>query len=884
MRQVPKSPAAVALICLGIFASGLCFVTLRSLENQRTQANFRRLAQDRMDSLQADLDLNISKVADLGAFCESAAPITRSSFTTFAGSVLSTFESGVQALEWAPHVPRAERAALELSARRSGLAGFEIRDRAAQGRLVRARDRYSYFPVLYVVPEAGNELALGYDGLEENSVRREVLERAAFSGQMAASSRIVLVQETSNQYGVILARPVYRRRPRGKQLLGFVEGVLRLGQVVKRHGEGSGIALAVVDLSAPAGEQQLYPSPQQANDRLSGDPAAAPSERDKAQQQKASDFAQKRTIHVAGRMWQIVALPLPGAFPVHTSYSYAGGALCLLFTLLAAGLLAEMSDRKRQVEYLMEERTRELDSANTSNEVVTANFYSAIEQVRDSIVITDPEGKIVYVNPAFQQITGYGREEAIGKSPNIMKSGRHSSEFYAQLWETLRAGEAWRGRFINRAKDGHLFTEEATIAPVLNRSGQLINYVAVKRDVTLEIEMQERLQQSQKMDAIGRLAGGVAHDFNNMLMVIVSYAEMAQQSLEEDDPARAALAQVLRAANRSFALTRQLLAFSRKQVLAPQVLDCNAILTETSSMVRRLISENIELRCELASDLWPVKADPDQIAQVILNLCVNSRDAMPHGGTLVLTTRNYPADEGYVVITVSDTGTGISPEVRKKLFEPFFTTKERGKGTGLGLATVYGIVQQSGGHIRVQSSPGQGAIFSVYLPRCDEPAASPEPAARRSPAAARGWILVAEDEETLRVAIVDHLRNQGYHAVAAADGVEALEVLNRTPQIGTIVCDLIMPRMGGRELAQQAAKCFPHLAFVYITGHADQDLSSLAEEATQHGRPASYLQKPFAMSALISAIAELNGAPLHSRPPIPQTRFRTDGAAPDTIQ
>ena len=276
--------------------------------------------------------------------------------------------------------------------------------------------------------------------------------------------------------------------------------------------------------------------------------------------------------------------------------------------------------------------------------------------------------------------------------------------------------------------------------------------------------MQERLQQSQKMDAIGRLAGGVAHDFNNMLMVIVSYAEMAQQSLEEDDPARASIAQVLRAANRSFSLTRQLLAFSRKQVLAPQVLDCNAILTETSSMVRRLISENIELRCELASDLWPVKADPDQIVQVILNLCVNSRDAMPHGGTLILSTRNHPAECGLVEISVSDTGTGISPEVQKKLFEPFFTTKERGKGTGLGLATVYGIVQQSGGHIRVQSSPGQGATFSVYLPRCDAQAASPEPPVRRLPAAARGWILVAEDEETLREAIVDHLHNQGYHA------------------------------------------------------------------------------------------------------------------------
>ena len=570
--------------------------------------------------------------------------------------------------------------------------------------------------------------------------------------------------------------------------------------------------------------------------------------------------------------------------PLDNAHSYFGGALCLLFTLLAAALLAEMSGRNRRVECLIEERTRELDTANTSHEAVTANLYRAIGQVGDSIVITDPEGRIVYVNPAFETITGYTRDEAIGKKPSILKSGRHSGEFYARLWETLKAGEAWRGRLINRAKDGHLFTEDATIAPVLNRCGQLINYVAVKRDVTQELELQERLQQAQKMDAIGRLAGGVAHDFNNMLMVIVSYAEMAQQSLDEHDPARAAMAQVLRAANRSFALTRQLLAFSRKQVLAPQVLDCNAILTETSSMVRRLISEDIELRCELASDLWPVKADPDQIAQVVLNLCLNSRDAMPHGGTLVLTTRNYPVDEGFVVITVSDTGTGISPEAQKKLFEPFFTTKERGKGTGLGLATVYGIVKQSGGHIRVQSAPGRGAIFAVYLPRCEEKAASPEPPTRRAPAAARGWILVAEDEETLREAMVDHLRTQGYHAVPAADGVEALELLNRTPQIGTVVCDLIMPRMGGRELARQAAEVFPHLAFVYITGHADQDLGRAVDEGDQPGRRASCLQKPFAMSALLSAIAELNGAPLHSHSPMPQAHTRNGGASSKTIQ
>jgi PAS domain S-box-containing protein len=511
-------------------------------------------------------------------------------------------------------------------------------------------------------------------------------------------------------------------------------------------------------------------------------------------------------------------------------------------------------------------------SQRRQDEAITARLFSAIEQVRESILITDPQGNIVYVNRAFERITGYSREEAMGNNPAILKSGRQPREFYTQLWEALRAGGAWSGRFTNRAKDGHLFTEEATISPVVNRSGQIVNYVSVQRDVTLENELHEQLHQSQKMDAIGRLSGGVAHDFNNMLMVIISYAELLAYALPEDGPLRSHAAQILRAAHRSTALTRQLLAFSRKQALAPQILDCNAIASETSSMVRRLISENIELRCELAPDLWPVKADADQIVQVILNLCVNSRDAMPDGGSLVIATRNHPAsaaggtsvgpylpsggqaDPGFVEISVSDTGIGIPLEVQQKLFEPFFTTKERGKGTGLGLATVYSIVQQSGGHIRVESLPGQGSTFFVHLPRCRESASALEAPTPKPLFTGRNHILVVEDEKALREAIADQLRNQGYRVLAAADGIEALDLLTRNPDLSILICDLVMPRMGGRELARLAAPQIPHLGVIYMSGHADQDFSE-ADCAT--GR-AVFMQKPFAMSALLSRIAELD--------------------------
>ncbi len=964
----------------------LCFLTLRSLETEKAQAVFRRVAQERIDNLQSDLDRTVGQVEALGAFCDSSCPLTSFSFNTFATSLLTNRDAGIQALEWVPQVSLAQRAALERSARAGGLAGFEIRDRLAQGKMVRSADRPIYFPVLYVRPYAGNEPALGFDLLSSSTNRREALMRAASTGELTATRRITLVQETSHQYGILILRPVHIRSGSfaRKQLLGFALGVLRVSNVVEEHGAGSGIALAVTDLSAPASEQQLYPAEQK-------------------QSQPPSPFTQYRTITVGGRAWQIAASPMPGAFPVNNTYSYAGAAICFLFTLMVAALMLDTLDRSGQIERQVEERSSALNAALSSlaevhrgleesearyrrlvedspgaivverrgkivlanraalemfgfdpnhelegrslfdfvapdgrelaeqlhrtlsaralhiapreirllrpdgkaldvefaassflqdggysiqivlrdisqrkqDEAVTARLISALEQVCESIVITDPDGNIVYVNPAFERITGYSREEALGKKPSVLKSSRHPREFYSQLWNTLKSGEAWSGRFTNRAKDGRIFVEEATIAPIFDRSGTIVNFVAVKRDVSQETELHEQLHQSQKMDAIGRLAGGVAHDFNNMLMVIVSYAELLANSLPETDPLRSHTAQILRAAQRSASLTRQLLAFSRKQVLAPQVLDCNSIASETSSMVRRLISENIDLRCNLAADLWPVKADANQIVQVILNLCVNSRDAMPNGGSLVIATRNHhpapaaggpagpavgphpPADQaehGLVEISVSDTGIGIPLEIRERLFEPFFTTKERGQGTGLGLATVYGIVQQSGGHIRVESEPRRGSTFFVYLPRCLEAASAPELPVLHPLFSGRGRILVVEDEHALREAIADQLRNHGYQVLAACDGIEALDLLSRNTDLSVLVCDLVMPRMGGRELARLAAERLPHLNFIYMSGHADQDPG----EADGAASSAVFMQKPFAMTALLTRISELD--------------------------
>ncbi len=974
LKRFFRSPGlhlpVAALLCFGIFAASICFFALRSLEAEKAQVAFQRAAQERLDDLQSYLDLTIRSVVSVGAFCESRGPVTRSSFASFAATLLSAHDPGIQALEWAPRVSLSERPGFERAMRAGGLPGFEIRDRLALGRMVRAGDRPFYFPVLFVQPSAGNELALGFDLLSINS-RRDAVLRAAYTGALTVTQRITLVQETSGQYGILILRPVFRHANGSLETrarLGFPLGVVRIGHVVEKRGANSGVDLAIRDLNAPAGEQQLYP------------PAGK-------QPQPVSSFTEFRTISVGGRNWRFAATPMPGAFPPSKTYSYGGSALCLLFTVLLAALLADTLDRRWQVERVVEERTGALHTATTSlaevhrgleesearfrrlvedspnaivverqgkivlvnratvemfgfdatldfqdhtlaefviperraaaeklvselyaremriasretrglrrdgsvvdievsassflhagqqtiqvtlrdisqrklDEAENARLVSAIAQVGESIVMTDLDARIVYVNPAFERLTGYTREEVLGENPRVLKSGRHGEAFYAQLWGSLKAGESWSGRIINRnrAKNCRLFTEEATISPVVNRDGETINYVAVKRDVTQEIELQEQLHQSRKMDAVGRLAGGVAHDFNNMLMVIVSYADLLAAGLPEHEPMRKHTEQILRAAQRASSLTRQLLAFSRKQVLAPHILDCNSILLETSSMVRRLISENIDLRCDCAPELWAVKADADQMVQVILNLCLNSRDAMPNGGLLVLATRNSHAGDGFVEISVADTGIGISLELQEKLFEPFFTTKERGKGTGLGLATVYGVIQQSGGSIRVQSAPGRGATFTISLPRCLETAPSPPVSMQKPFPAGPSLVLVVEDEDALREAIAEHLRNHGYLVLTAADGIQALDVLALNPDVSILISDIIMPRMGGRELVRLAAKRRPQLRIVLMSGYDDQAFS----EEDLADISAVRLQKPFSMNLLLTQLAELSLRP-----------------------
>ncbi|NJN97061.1 MAG: PAS domain S-box protein [Anaerolineales bacterium] len=467
---------------------------------------------------------------------------------------------------------------------------------------------------------------------------------------------------------------------------------------------------------------------------------------------------------------------------------------------------------------------------------VQQRLSTAVEQSEQSVIITDTEGNIIYVNPAFERNSGYSQAEVLGQNPRLLKSNQHDDAFYARLWATISAGQVWRGQFVNKKKNGVFYTEEASITPVRDENGVIVSYVGLQRDVTHELQLEEQYRQAQKMEAIGRLSGGVAHDFNNLLVVINGYSELLlNRHLDTASPFRKYVEEIIKAGERAAGLTQQLLAFSRKQVLQPKVLNLNETVAQTEKMLRRLIGEDIDFVTHLEPGLGEVKADPGQIEQIILNLGVNARDAMPRGGKLIIETDNVEFDETYisqhaevkpghyVMLTVSDTGLGMDAATKARIFEPFFTTKDQGRGTGLGLATVYGIVKQSGGDIWVYSEVGRGTTFKVYLPRVDEVMPRLEqPVAPVAVAGGDETVLLVEDEMMVRTLARQVLELRGYTVLEAEHGQAALRLAQQHPSIHLLLTDLIMPGgLTGRELAEQLEPLYPEMKVLYMSGYTD---------------------------------------------------------------
>lgn len=496
-------------------------------------------------------------------------------------------------------------------------------------------------------------------------------------------------------------------------------------------------------------------------------------------------------------------------------------------------------------------------------------LIGAIEQAAEEVIITDINGDMIYVNPTFEQVSGYTRKEVVGKNPRIFKSGMQGNHFYQQMWHTLLKGQVWRGRLINRKKNGELYTLDATMSPVRDEQGKIINFVSVRRDVTVELQREEQYRQAQRMEAIGRLAGGIAHDFNNLLTVIRGYTNLLADQLADNEQCRGDVQMIDKAGERATTLVRQLLAFSRKQIFQPQSVNLNEIIGQMEKMLRRTIGEDIELITVLEPTLGWVKVDPGQMEQIVLNLAINARDAMPEGGLLTIETANIELDETYamqhleiqpgthVVVTVSDSGIGMDDEVKNHIFEPFFTTKEQGKGTGLGLATVYGIVRQSGGSIWVYSEVGKGTTFKIYIPRIQEKGSEyiPKPDVPEVHSLEGSeTILIVEDEPMLRKFFGKAMREKGYVVLEAKDGREALQQIDQalTP-IALMMVDVVMPGMSGPKLVEQVMSRYPQLKILYMSGYTE----SVVTHLNTLDQTVNFLQKPFNAHTLLTKVREL---------------------------
>jgi PAS domain S-box-containing protein len=622
--------------------------------------------------------------------------------------------------------------------------------------------------------------------------------------------------------------------------------------------------------------------------------------------------------------------------------------------------------------------------------LLTAAFQAAY----DVIVITNRTGEILWVNPSFTRVTGYTAGEAIGQNPRLLKSGVHEPDFYASMWETILAGDVWRGEFVNRRKDGTHYSEEKTITPVRGENGEITNFIAVAQDITdrkhaeqalregearfrsyfetsqvgiavialdkkflevndrfcemlrysreelgqmtwadltpgedlilqlpdyervlsgerndysiekryirrdrtcievnvsasavrrddgtpaylvalvQDITERKRLEaeflQSQKLDSVARMAGGLGHDFNNLLTVISGYSELLLNQTGAESDMRGPLQEVFQAAGTAGALTRRLLAFGRKQLMHPVLLDVNQVVEDICPMLKGMLGEDVQLVTLLGSDLGLVKADPGQLQQVIINLAANARDAMPFGGKLLIetvtagieargATRHADVAPGqYIVLTVSDTGHGMDRQTLRHLFEPFFTTKDPGGAVGLGLSVVHGIVAQSGGHISVASEPGLGTSFRIYLPRVAGAAAS-EASTTPSDSPGGEMLLIAEDNAPVRHLAALMLRERGYHVIEAGDGQEAMMVLADPGQnVDLLIVDLVMPGMSSVDLIEQAHAARPRIKILVMSGYTGD--AAIYQRITALGAP--YLEKPFDGTTLAAKVREALG-------------------------
>ena len=709
------------------------------------------------------------------------------------------------------------------------LLDLNLPDSEGMNTFLRARAEAAHAPIVVLTGLADEEVAARAvrEGAQDYLVKAEV------DGPLLYRSIRYAVERHASDEAIRRSEALYRS---------LVEGSI---QGVMIHVNGV-IRLANQALASMLGLER--------SDELIGQPVwqfIAPQDREMARayakaRQEGRPAPNNFELHLLKRDGSVILLDC-----MATSIAWEGGQATL-------ATVVDMTDRKRAEQGLRasEERFRQL-----------------VENTKEAFLVVELAGyRPLYLSRMWEEIWGRPLDEAY-RNPLAWVQAIHPDDA-AVVGETRQAiekGEAISRNFRVVRPDGTIRWVRARAFPVNNANRELYRVVGLVEDITDVRRTEEQLLQAQKMEAVGRLAGGVAHDFNNLLTAILGYSELVLQDLGPDHPSAIDVREIRAAGQSAESLTRQLLAFSRRQILQPQTLDLNTVLARVDALLQRIIGEDVELTMKLTTPLGRVSADPGQIEQVVLNLAVNARDAMPHGGKLTIETANVVLDEDYVsrhagasvgphvMVAVIDTGTGMDAATQQRLFEPFFTTKEPGRGTGLGLATVYGIVTQSRGSLWVYSELGQGSTFKVYLPVTTEEIA-PQVAVEMSPASLSGTetVLVVEDQIEARSVICQTLRRRGYTVIEAINGPDAI-VKGRQPDtaIDVILTDVVMPGMGGRRVAEVIRATRADLRVVYMSGYTDSDI-------VDHGilEPGvTFVQKPFATDTLLRKIREVLDAP-----------------------
>ena len=491
----------------------------------------------------------------------------------------------------------------------------------------------------------------------------------------------------------------------------------------------------------------------------------------------------------------------------------------------------------------------------------------AIEQTPVGTIITDMQSTIEYANPAFAKITGYAVEEVVGKSTEFLISGKISADILQDIKETVAQGRIWQGEIKSIKKDGQDYWLRLVVSPMTDSNGRITHILTNIEDITERKQLENELVQKQKMEAIGRLAGGIAHDFNNLLTVINGYSQLILHSMPKENPLYTQIEQIFQAGERAKNLTGQLLAFSRKQIRQPEPLNLSQLVRNLEKMLTRLIGEDIEIICDLDENLWAIESDKSQIEQIILNLMINARQAMPNGGQITIKTENfvpeasmlkkYPEIQSgkYVRLSIEDTGIGMDEETQKHIFEPFFTTKPVGQGTGLGLATVYGIIKQNNGYIYVKSALNQGTKFCIYFPAVEKETSLEEnQTLLKEDLRGKETIFLVEDDPSVRELTLRSLNYFGYKVIVSANGEEALKKFKQNNiHVDLLITDVIMPGMSGKKLVDLIRKKKPGLKVLFMSGYSEDQISKQGIL----NKEINFIQKPFAPMDLVKRLREI---------------------------